>query len=239
MPMSPRLLRPRATGFNARSIANLVLWLDANDTSTVTVETGVKVWADKSGGGKNFTQDTLNSQPAYTATLNGKRVVSFNGSSNQLNNATNIINNANMTMFVVGQRSSGSFGGYITSIDSVFSGDVSPAVLINSTNIAVRGDSGTLASASGGFTGPAVITGVVTNWAPSLFVAGAFVQSQAAGGTPGALNVRTAIGTYRIAAANFLNGYIAEIICYTRVLSTSERQTVERYLGRKWGLTVA
>lgn len=238
-PMSPRLLRPRATGFNARSIANLVLWLDGNDTSTVTVETGVKVWADKSGGGKNFTQDTLNSQPAYTATLNGKRVVSFNGSSNQLNNATNIINNANMTMFVVGQRSSGTFGGYITSMDSAASGDLSPALLINSTNLALRGDNGTLASASGGFTGPSVITGVVTNWAPALYIGGSLIQSQAAGGTAGALNTKTAIGTYRIAAANFLNGYIGEIICYTRVLSTTERQTVERYLGKKWGLAVA
>ena len=53
------------------------------------------------------------------------------------------------------------------------------------------------------------------------------------------MNTKAAIGTYRIAAANYLNGYIAEIICYQRVLSTTERQTVERYLGKKWNLTVA
>ena len=239
MSMSPKLLRPRQTGFNPKSIANLMLWLDGDDASTITLETGVKVWADKSGGSRNFTQDTLNSQPSYTSTLNGKRVVSFNGTSHQLNNNTNIINSADVTMFVVGQRNSGTFGGYITSMDSSFNGDLSPAVLVNNTNIAVRGDGGTLAQGSGGFTGPSVITGVVANYAPSLFVAGALVQSQVAGGTPGTLNVRTAIGTYRIAAANFLNGYIAEIICYTRALGTTERQTVERYLGRKWGLTVA
>ena len=239
MGMSPRLLRPRATGFNPKSIANLVLWLDGNDSSTVTLETGVKVWADKSGGARNFTQDTLNNQPSYSATLNGKRVLSFNGSSHQLNNLTNIINTDNVTMFVVGQRNSGTFGGYITTMDSAASGDLSPAVLNNSTNIAIRGDNGALASGSGGFTGPSVITGVVSNWAPSLYLGGTFIQSQASGGTPGPLNVKTSIGTYRIAAANYLNGYIAEIICYTRVLSTTERQTVERYLGRKWGLTVA
>lgn len=240
MGMSPRLLRPRATGFNPKAIANLALWLDANDTSTVTIETGVKSWADKSGNGKTFTQDTLNSQPSYTSTLNGKRVVSFNGTSHQINNNTNIINSANVTIFVVGQRNSGTFGGYITSMDSAGSGDLSPAIIIQSTNVAVRGDNGTLATGSaGGFAGPSVITGVVTNWAPSIYVGGALVQSQAAGGTPGPLNTKTAIGTYRIAAGNYLNGYIGEIICYSRVLTTTQRQTVERHLGKKWGLTVA
>jgi hypothetical protein len=231
-------MRPRATGFNPRSIANIALWLDANDSASVTIETGVKVWADKSGGAKNFTQDTLNNQPSYSATLNGKKVISFNGTSHQLNNLTNIINVSNVTMFVVGQRNSGAFSGYITSMDAP-GGDFSPAVLINSNNIAIRGDGGTLAAGSAGFTGPNVITGVVSSWAPSLYLGGTFIQSQAALGTTGLGNVKTSIGTYRIAASNFLNGYIGEIICYTRVLSTTERQTVERYLGKKWGLTVA
>jgi hypothetical protein len=216
------------------------LWLDANDTSSVTIATGVQQWSDRSGNGRDFTQDVTNSQPTYTATLNGKRVISFNGSSNQLNNLTNIISIANVTIFAVGQRNAGNFGGYITSMDSSVGGDITPALLINSTNVALRGDNGTVATgSSGGFTGPAVITGVVTNYAPSIYVAGSFVQSQAAGGTSTPSSSKTAIGTYRIAAGNYLNGYIAEIICYSRALSTTERQTVERYLGKKWGLTVA
>lgn len=240
MGMNPRLLRPRQTGFSPRNIANLVLWLDGDDASTITLETGVKVWADKSGGSRNFTQDTLNSQPSYSSTLNGKRVVSFNGTAHQLNNLTNIINTANVTMFVVGQRNSGTFGGYITSMDNGGGGDVSPGILINFSNVAVRGDAGTLATAAGGFSGPSVITALLTGYAPSLYVNGSFVQSQAASPSVNtALNVKTSIGTYRIQAANFLNGYIAEIICYTRALGTTERQRVERYLGRKWGLTVA
>lgn len=36
MPMSPRLLRPRATGFNPKSIANLGAWFDASDLSTLS-----------------------------------------------------------------------------------------------------------------------------------------------------------------------------------------------------------
>jgi len=42
------------------------------------------------------------------------------------------------------------------------------------------------------------------------------------------------------AGASFpLNGYIAEIVIYSRALSVADVQRVERYLGTKWGLTVA
>ena len=36
MPMSPRLLRPRATGFNPKSIAGLAFWIDAGSTASLT-----------------------------------------------------------------------------------------------------------------------------------------------------------------------------------------------------------
>ena len=36
-----------------------------------------------------------------------------------------------------------------------------------------------------------------------------------------------------------LQGWIAEILCYDRALSASDRLKVERYLGKKWGITVA
>jgi hypothetical protein len=36
-----------------------------------------------------------------------------------------------------------------------------------------------------------------------------------------------------------LNGYIAEIVIYSRALSVADVQRVERYLGTKWGVTVA
>lgn len=35
------------------------------------------------------------------------------------------------------------------------------------------------------------------------------------------------------------NGYIGEFIVFTRALKTAERQAVEAYLGKKWGLDVA
>jgi hypothetical protein len=38
---------------------------------------------------------------------------------------------------------------------------------------------------------------------------------------------------------NFLNGVVAEVILFTRVLSVSERQRVEGYLADKWGLNAS
>ena len=57
------------------------LWLDANDESTITIATGVSEWRDKSGNARNVTQATGGTQPTYTlGGLNGKSVLSFNGS---------------------------------------------------------------------------------------------------------------------------------------------------------------
>lgn len=36
----------------------------------------------------------------------------------------------------------------------------------------------------------------------------------------------------------YFNGYISEIIIYSRTLSTQERQDIESYLGQKWGVAV-
>lgn len=48
-----------------------------------------------------------------------------------------------------------------------------------------------------------------------------------------------AIGAMGFGSQEFFAGYLAELIVYNRVLSTSERQGVESYLGAKWGITVA
>ena len=82
MPMSPRLLRPRATGFNPKNISGLYLWLDGADSSSVTLNSGnVSQWRDLSGGGRHFSQSTSGAQPAYTtAGQNGKNCLTFDGS---------------------------------------------------------------------------------------------------------------------------------------------------------------
>ena len=78
MAMSNKTLRPRASGFNPKSISGLYAWYDAADASTITQATGVSAWADKSGNGRTCSQATGANQPAYVlAGQNGKNVVDF------------------------------------------------------------------------------------------------------------------------------------------------------------------
>lgn len=80
--MSPRLLRPRASGFNPRSITGLETWWDAADSAFVT-QTGsparVAGLNDKSGKGRNATNTTAGAtQPLYVSGgQNGRNVVRF------------------------------------------------------------------------------------------------------------------------------------------------------------------
>jgi hypothetical protein len=84
-PMSPRLLRPRATGFNPKSISGLAAWYDAADSSTISTATGVSEWRDKSGNSYHLSQSVANNQPATgTRTVNGLNGLNFDGTNDAL-----------------------------------------------------------------------------------------------------------------------------------------------------------
>ena len=93
---------------NATDLANtLVLWLDANDGSTLTLDgTGsVKTWKDKSGKGNNVTQNA--NGPIYKG--GASPYLQFNGTSNVLdltNDPSSLVKNSNITIFIVEQRTS-------------------------------------------------------------------------------------------------------------------------------------
>lgn len=54
------------------------LWLDASDSATVAIGTGVSQWSDKSGNARHATQGTAASQPSYLSNqLNGKNAIRF------------------------------------------------------------------------------------------------------------------------------------------------------------------
>lgn len=66
--------------FVPTSLSGCILWLDANDLSTITKDGSnlVSQWNDKSGVGNNAVQATGAKQPTWTTnTLNGKAIVDF------------------------------------------------------------------------------------------------------------------------------------------------------------------
>ena len=76
--VSPTFGQP--DGFSPVDTPGLILWLDADDASTIT-DAGsgkVSVWADKSGHAANGTQGTDANRPVTGATMNGRNALAFN-----------------------------------------------------------------------------------------------------------------------------------------------------------------
>lgn len=103
-PMSPRLLRPRATGFNPKSIAGLGAWWDFSDSAQITLNSGnISQILDKSGSGRTASQGTAANQPELTNNAQaGRSMVTFNGSSRFLTYDTDLFTfTGAATVFVV------------------------------------------------------------------------------------------------------------------------------------------
>jgi hypothetical protein len=230
--MSPRLLRPLASGFNPKTIAGLALWMDASEYNAST-----GTWADKSGNGRDFSQAIAANRPIVSAvTQNARAILEFDGSNDQLIQSSNFLQVANCTMFAAFKRNGNTFGGVIASSNNA---DRSPGIIIDSSRGAIRGFNNVSLSAAAAVDSFNITSGTVTNGATVMFTNGTQISSTAASNTLDTSGTTTAIGSYRTTQANYLNGYIGEIIVYTRVLTVSERRRVEGYLGKKWGIAVA
>ena len=259
MAMNNRLLRPRASGFNPKQIANLGLWLDADDASTITtVSGGVSEWRDKSGSGRVFSQEIANNRPTVATNVFGtKPAIRFDGSNDALQStadAGSLVFPATLFM-VVNKPVSTSDGGLFTHIksgtDSYNSADA--WVLSTNTNAAaIR-----------------VLGGVNTNLFPGVgssgTLLGKFLVSLRIATNSAILKNRTAglsntdalftlnatpsnngcglgfLSTWTGAANSLIHnlaGDIAEVLIYSRALSASEESSVENYLAKKYGLTL-
>jgi len=240
MAMNNRLLRPRATGFNPKSIAGLQLWLDAADSSTISTSTGVSEWRDKSATGSKWAQATGNDQPATgTATMNGKNVLVFDGSNDSLSASTPISTSMPLTMFVV-QRiiSSRTFGmTYTSGTSGDF--DIRQDGSTGAIQVVATAATVTAASATTDRTG---FNDVLSLVFPSTGSNSIFLNGNALSLGAGNFTRPVLTGTHYIGRRSdgfYANIRVAEILAYSTLLTDTQRKTVESYLGKKWGITVA
>jgi hypothetical protein len=254
MAMSPRLLRPRATGFNPKSISGLKLWLDAANTSSLTFNgSTVSQMNDLSGNGFHATQGTANNQPTYQAAgFNGKPTL-FLDTNDYLSSA------ATMGDLFLTPTTSPNFvcvmACYMPTLE--LSGSVMMSSVPNTdgdrlyfishfagSNVIfdtarVSGGRLTVASQSNaGWTTPMILT---------LYRLGASMGVRMNGATLGSLS--NASSTFssttatlligKTAAGDFNQSYISEMAIYAASLSMSQVSTIERGIGKKWKVAVA
>lgn len=249
MPMDNKLLRPRASGFNPASIAGIVHWWDANDASTLTLNAGaVETWTSKAGTKTAATQTVANNRPVTTTLANGKTAIQFDGSNDGFN-FTGVSRTDETWILAVAQTADqtgtrafindGGNGdginfarGSVKLVDTSWGGGTDGVHRIRAQYAANPATN----------VGPAVIS-VVRSTAGGgfLFIDGTQRVSSINGAssftTSGAVTIQR-IGYYSSTLFQ-LNGWIGEILCWNRPLAAADRNKVEKYLGKKWGITVA
>ena len=252
MAMSPRLLRPVASGFNPKTLGTLALWLDGADRSrmfsddaatTLSADDGqVAVYKEKANG-YNLAQTIANNRPLVRAnTKNGRSVLEFDGSNDSLISPALVENWAALTAFAVFNQTSTAGNAAVgrlfqrtariwfrssDSLNFFFDGLVTP-----------------FGSSSG--------AGSVTN--NNWFYAtlnhngggGATDSPQRVNGTdggsgsgpgtpPSVANAEVFVGQ-RSGNDRPFAGYIAEKMIYSQSLSAAAVLKAEGYLKTKWGL---
>jgi hypothetical protein len=230
-----QFLTPMAYTYTPTTIAGCFLWLDAKDPTTFAFSSGsnIMTWIDKSGVGNNATSS--NGTATYTANS-----VYFPGSANLITNANITLNNVTIfTLFtytgtvgyrclLTGYSNTSSVGG-LTVVYNNLSG--SNFYLVGSygvTNVVTA----PLNSASGG--SPYIVCFTNTSSVPTLYQNGSNVTNspvtQVLTGT-----YKTSIGA-DVDGLQYVTGNLYEVIVFSNVLTTTQRQNVEGYLAAKWSL---
>jgi hypothetical protein len=222
--------------FSPSEVSNMKLWLDAADSSTITHSSNaVSQWSDKSGNNKHATQSTADNKPTLTSSvLNGKSVISFDGSNDYLTaSALNI--SQPYSIFVVAKTTGGSGRDYI--FDGVTNDSHRSMVALNkSGTVQIQASIGVwsnsnISTPAGYFTFSSIYNG--TNGL--VGINGTTVSSFNTGSRNLSNGLR--IGANWTANGDFLGGDIAELLIVDAALNTSDRQSIEGYLAHKWGLT--
>lgn len=243
MAMSPRLLRPRATGFNPKSISGLAFWIDPSAPSPYVTLNGSAISAisDLSGNSRAFANSAAANQPPQT-TLNGRNAINIDANNKWLQSDFTLTHTAQTVVVVCQPNSSvpvfARLYSQATASTETPTGGYIP--LIRDSNASPL----RMTSYTSAFVGPVAFTAGTTSVFTARHSGSAFtVRANATAGASQnhTLNIeftRQRIGN-GFSGADGFRGIIGDCLMWTRALSDLELTAVERWLARKWGATLA
>jgi hypothetical protein len=219
-------------------IPGLRTWYDAADSGSITTATGVTTLLDKSGNGVHQSQATGSQQPAYTNTINGLRVLTFDGADDEMTaSANSAINLSSMTMFAVFQSLDVRNAGVVSKIGISTTPDGfgiytrTPAAVWFQVDAAT----GAIASKSTSTASPSIVTAYNTGgnaWMAVNNIAPAVGTTLCAN----SVNLPLHLGK-RYSTSEYWYGHLCEVLIYNGVLSGYARNEINRYLQNKWAVT--
>lgn len=231
------------------AVSGLLAWYKS-DKGVTLVSGAVDSWADQSGNGHTATAAASTNRPAYSNTINGKTVLTFDGSSDYLTaNALATHLNGNDTPFsllfaVKPATTTPSTFGNVFSAGSSAGANYYHALSYRSDSYigvgrrAVFPDSVDLSSSPTTYTtNVQVLSMVFSGTTVNVYVNGTAVISAAAlnVGTLGTNLNRIGIGAFvRNTVVNYFQGDIAELCVYDSALSAANRAAIEFYLKSRW-----
>jgi hypothetical protein len=244
-PMNARLLRPTASGFTPRNISGLLAWWDTQVPSSYDIATGVSVWRDLSGNGHTVSQSITNNQPSLN-TINGRTAFSFDGTNDDLAAATPILTTTHtgqFSTFVVYQLATGSGNlGYFWANGTSGEGFGFLAELPDvSLRYGIVATSPSFLSAARANNVPQIVGFTHNNQVGRFSLDGVLGSNITTTSTTSPATANMLIGNRptNVASAAYYPGRLGSVLIYNRALSVTERQRVERWLGQRWGITVA
>jgi hypothetical protein len=217
------------------------LWLDGSDPLGSGIapanSTSITTISDKSGRSLNATANTSTKATFVTNVRNGIGCLMFSAS--RYVSSLSFAASGPYTMFVV----------MYATVNSAYllSGPVDGQIYVGPMggNYATFAGGGSWTTGTGA-NSPAFTT--TNTWMIGTIVMSAgtitpytngTAQTTRVGGTNSVTPASISIGAHGAYNQEYFGGYLAEFIVYNRVLTTTERQNVEGYLGAKWNITVA
>ena len=233
--------------FLPTDISDLELWLDADDSSTITESSGdVSQWDDKSTAGNDVAQGTTIQQP-NTSTINGNASILFDGDATDANadvlrDSTASITSPPATIAIVFTPTSVSAGTF----DIFKFRDVFDQIF------RIRRDGSALEVTEGG--GPvnemrfaSLLAVNETRWVIARWRNSGGGDSDSLtdeGNTDtvtASASINASIDDINVGAnangANAYAGHIHEVIYYNRFITDGERTDLDAYLDAKWTLS--
>ncbi len=255
------IVDPVSSTFTPADLPSLALWLDASDASSFTYSSGdlVSQWNDKSGNTRHLTQAATTNQPSRTPTVYGRKVVSFDGVDNVMGGGdvldlgtsdltvyavvkwNNVVPSSGQGRTILGKyKVSSSDGGWLLLLQNSGAGAKIDAIL----------DAGSIAIASSAVYStitPDVVGTIMDRVAGSITNRVALTTDGTTSFTPDSASSRnTAHGLWLGALRNsadsgfqggyWLNAYVCEVVVCLAALGTTDRDELELYLARRWGI---